>query len=704
MNATQAAQGATQRLIIGVDQRPFFAGTNQFCLAYPLMVEETGEALDVSTFENRGRLWWKVDNVPESELAPGSLHVALIEPAPAYEASNPERDRYQVKLNGRQPSSELWLQVLDVRGPMPKIDDLFSRGVPAARRPWKRVLLRFDDGLVGPFFGVWESSSKTLSFRHVDAETAEVTRVPAAMLNKHPGVRKVQWSACAYERGGEPLDIKVELFQASLLKELMEDGEVIDALPLDEVAFAYTKQLRGSDFKRPVYDSPMERIHAMANTEDAFEMGRLERLEKALEVMAAGDSAAKQFTPRARVLLQTFFPPVEAPPEPVVQPDPWIQGHTTKAASAPQAGASRAASRPAARPAEGATGEADFFGHLVESIAATGYKFEQSDLLAFHLGLKASQLSVLAGRSGVGKSSLPRLYARALGAQESMLTVPVRPDWLDDRDVIGAYDPLSRRFVPAATGLVDYLAAAAADAANPDAPIRLLVLDEMNLARVEYYFATFLSAMEQPVESRGLRLFSPGLLEASDPYRDMAWLPIPDSLRIVGTVNIDETTHFFSPKVLDRACVQSFGRPDLRRVTAVIDETAGLAAKPISWATWSSWIGVGSEVPPWVQEQLAELNELLIPLRSDLGYRTVHRCLKFVAGARGLEDFCTTQQALDLAIVQFVLPRLRTDQPDFLDSVDELLSSLQEAEYPKSHGLIARMKTLGGIGDFWQLS
>ncbi|MEM8711506.1 MAG: hypothetical protein AAGG01_11175, partial [Planctomycetota bacterium] len=66
MNASQAAQGNQLRLIIGVDQNPFFANTNQFCLAYPLLVEETGEVLDASSFENRGRLWWKVDHVPDN--------------------------------------------------------------------------------------------------------------------------------------------------------------------------------------------------------------------------------------------------------------------------------------------------------------------------------------------------------------------------------------------------------------------------------------------------------------------------------------------------------------------------------------------------------------------------------------------------------------------------------------------------------------
>ncbi len=690
MNAIQAAQGAKHRLIVGVDQRPFFAGTNQFCLAYPLLVEETGEALDPSSFENRDRLWWKVDNVPGSELIPGSLHVAMIEPAPAYEASNPERDRYQVRLSGRQPSSELWLQVLDVSGPMPKIDELFSRGVPAKTRPWKRVLLRFEDCIVGPFFGVWESASKTLSFRHLDTDSAEVTRIPAAALYKHPGARVLAWTACVHERGAEPEEIELEIFQVAMLKELLADGEVIDAMPLDEVAFTYSKRLRASDFKRPVYEEPVERIRAMANADDAYEMGRIERLEHALDVMRSGTDAAKQFTPKARVLLQSFFPPVEPPPAPA-KPKGTVKSPAPKPRSAPRA-------------ASDSGEESDFFEYLDESIAATGYQFEQTDLLAFHLGLKAAQLSVLAGRSGVGKSSLPRLYARALGAQDSMLTVPVRPDWLDDRDVVGAYDSLSQRFVPAATGLVDYLAQAGAEAEDPEAPVRMLVLDEMNLARVEYYFATFLSAMEQPPESRGIRLFSPGLLGEKDPYKDMSWLPIPDSLRIVGTVNIDETTHFFSPKVLDRACVQMFERPDLRRMQTVIDETAGGSRAPVSWRTWSSWVGRGNELQNWVQQRLADLNELLIPLRSDLGYRTMHRCLQYVAGANGLGDFCTTQQALDLAIVQFVLPRLRTDQLDFPERVDEILSFLQETEYPRSHALIARMKTLGGVGDFWQLS
>ena len=61
-------------------------------------------------------------------------------------------------------------------------------------------------------------------------------------------------------------------------------------------------------------------------------------------------------------------------------------------------------------------------------------------------------LTVLAGPSGTGKSSLPRLYAEALGCRDEYLHIPVRPDWLDDRDLVGAFNALAQRFEPANAG------------------------------------------------------------------------------------------------------------------------------------------------------------------------------------------------------------------------------------------------------------
>lgn len=702
MDPNQRAKAGGEPLIIGVDQRPFVAGVNHFCLGYPLLLEESGDVLDPAAFENRGRIWWKVDNIPESELIPGSLHVAEIEPAPAFDPTKEEKDRYQIRLQGRRPSSENWFEVVRVDGDMPGIDRLFSDGVPTTRRPLKRVLLHFDDGVVGPFFGLWEASRSILSFRHLDGSAAEVSRVPWSKLESSAGLRRFSWTANRFDRSAATEDVGVMLLSASGWGELADGAEAIDAMPLDEIAYSFQKQLRMSDFKREIHDEPLERIRAMGSGGDERQAARIERLERALDQMRAGSDEARRFTPKVRARLQSFLPPSPASSPPEIAPAPASPAPATGSESRePDPARSKARSAP-----EGdhdGLSEPEFFAHLIEAIAGTGYKFEQRDLLGFHLGLKASPLCILAGRSGVGKSSLPRLYAAALGSEASLLPIAVRPDWLDDQDVVGAFDSLSKRYRPAATGLVDFLIAAAEDEAAGRGGPAIALLDEMNLARVEYYFASFLSALEQPAPRRGLRLFAERAVEEGDPYAAHGWLPLPDRLRIVGTVNVDETTHLFSPKVLDRASVQTFAAPDLRRVASVTNETIQPPRVPVTWERWSSWIGRGGDTEPWVQEQLAELNDLLVPLASGFGYRTLHRVLGFVAGARELQDYCTPQQALDLAIVQFVLPRLRTDLPGFMDVVDSLLGSLAQGEFPETHGLLERMRDLGGAGDFWQL-
>src|SRR5262249_30094343 len=144
--------------------------------------------------------------------------------------------------------------------------------------------------------------------------------------------------------------------------------------------------------------------------------------------------------------------------------------------------------------------------------------------------------------------------------------------WLDDRDLVGAFNALAQRFEPAGAGLVEQLIAAAIDQREDREGIYLVCLDEMNLARVEHYFAQFLSVLELPAEERVLSLFAPGLVRPGDPYAPYQQLPLGENIRFVGTVNIDETTHFFSPKMLDRCQVVAFGAPNLaapRRVKAM---------------------------------------------------------------------------------------------------------------------------------------
>jgi hypothetical protein len=351
------------------------------------------------------------------------------------------------------------------------------------------------------------------------------------------------------------------------------------------------------------------------------------------------------------------------------------------------------------RPGERAITEEEFLSQLARVVEQKGFLFAQEDLINFHVCVKTGGLTVLAGLSGTGKSSLPRLYAEALGCHDEYLHVPVRPDWLDDRDLVGAFNALAQRFEPAGSGLVEKLIAASVDQREGRGGIYLVCLDEMNLARVEHYFAQFLSVLELPSEERALTLFAPGVVRPGDPYAPYQGLPLGDNVRFVGTVNIDETTHFFSPKMLDRCQVVAFGAPDLaapRRARA-IERLAGV--RPVTLSTYLGWTSAPS-AEGTARAFLLQVNEVLRPSRLSLGFRQFDRVLRYVHSA---QPFFSEDTALDFQLKQVVLPRLRATAPRFAETVQALSGLLIRERFPRSAEVLARILEARAEDDFFQL-
>lgn len=180
------------------------------------------------------------------------------------------------------------------------------------------------------------------------------------------------------------------------------------------------------------------------------------------------------------------------------------------------------------------------------------------------VSLKSKPFVILAGTSGTGKTRLVRLFAEAIGATSAngrYCQVAVRPDWSDSTDLFGHVD-LNGNFVPGA--ILPFLKAAKGDKKHP----YILCLDEMNLARVEYYMSDFLSI----IESRGLKdgEIVSDLIMTNDKYGNdkeavatYGEIGFPQNLYIVGTVNMNETTFPFSRKVLDRANTIEFNYVNL---------------------------------------------------------------------------------------------------------------------------------------------
>ncbi|MDF2792126.1 MAG: family ATPase, partial [Neobacillus sp.] len=199
--------------------------------------------------------------------------------------------------------------------------------------------------------------------------------------------------------------------------------------------------------------------------------------------------------------------------------------------------------------------EEQILADFVQRTKVQGLLYDEKDLYNFHTAMKSSNLVILAGMSGIGKSKLVQAYGEALCLSEKyqMTFIPVRPSWTDDADVIGYPDTLDNVYRPGDSGVINALLSANQNKNK----LHIICFDEMNLARVEHYFSQFLSILElEAGPNKVLRLYNEelkGSLKNSALYPPV--IPIGDNVIFVGTVNVDESTYHFSDKVLDRANV-----------------------------------------------------------------------------------------------------------------------------------------------------
>ena len=199
---------------------------------------------------------------------------------------------------------------------------------------------------------------------------------------------------------------------------------------------------------------------------------------------------------------------------------------------------------------------------------------------------KASRLIILQGLSGTGKSSLPRLVAQALGAE--CKRVSVQPSWRDNRELLGYDNDFTNRFKE--TEFTKYLYEASALPNRKK--LYIILLDEMNLARIEYYFADFLSVLEETNKSKWIVPLVSGYSELDEDQKpkyldysnEAANICITDNIWFVGTANNDDSTSLITDKVYDRAQVLDMdvreskfvvnGQP--KQISMDIDELTGL--------------------------------------------------------------------------------------------------------------------------------
>ncbi len=302
-----------------------------------------------------------------------------------------------------------------------------------------------------------------------------------------------------------------------------------------------------------------------------------------------------------------------------------------------------------------------FWTHVEQS----GMQLDRDRTLSFLAAALSKPFVILTGQSGSGKTQLAQRLGEWCGVDSvgrpRYVVIPVRPDWTGPEYLFGYQDGLrpkiQERSVWSVPDTLDFIFRAHAD---PMAPY-VLVLDEMNLAHVERYFADFLSG----IESREPVIPALELVDGQwiDPQHGERW-PIPTNLIVVGTVNVDETTYMFSPKVLDRAFTFEF------RVRAEDLDGALRRPAPAGAGTREALTRVVETVRddefqfdqphPAHQELLKDLRELhtiLARAGLDFGHRVVFEALRFAAllhTATGADR----DQALDFITVTKLLPKV----------------------------------------------
>ena len=300
---------------------------------------------------------------------------------------------------------------------------------------------------------------------------------------------------------------------------------------------------------------------------------------------------------------------------------------------------------------------------LLDAVAARGFRFAPWEIAAYVTALRTKPFVLLAGVTGVGKSRLPALVADATGGVATVL--PVRPDWTDPAETMG-YTDLSGRFRPGA------VLRAASEATEHADRFRTLVLDEMNLGRPEHYLAEVLSRIESRAPALGGYESLP-LLSESLAAADARWqaVRLPPSLGIVGTVNVDESAHAFSRKVLDRAFVLELAARDLGDWGLGAASMVAHHAWPAdAWSPRAVRLGEPLDLSPTERAAMervilaiTEADALLAPSGMGVGYRARDEAALFVLHASETPAAFRTASGdsvdpADLALLMKLVPRI----------------------------------------------
>ncbi|OIP98545.1 MAG: hypothetical protein AUK55_02830 [Syntrophobacteraceae bacterium CG2_30_61_12] len=350
---------------------------------------------------------------------------------------------------------------------------------------------------------------------------------------------------------------------------------------------------------------------------------------------------------------------------------------------------------------------------------AKGFRFSSEVLTRYLLSLETKPLVILTGISGTGKTKIAQLFAEFILQQETAegkaaraKFIPVRPDWLDNRGLLGFYNLLDEKYH--APPLLELLLMAQGQ--HGDGKPRFVILDEMNLAKVEQYFSDFLSIMESRTSDKpeGEMIALHGFAAPKETVGGLAvpsLMGLPADIFFTGTVNVDESTYMFSPKVLDRANVIEFNDVELEPREAAEGDRFVLREEQQALAEIIKALGAyqvpsirdydqAAKANPLFKGVLQGLIDLLRPYQLHFGYRVINEISRFLLNAQRSVEGYRFEDAFDIQVLQKILPKFHGTQARLKEPLERFLAYCHAADLAYDDSLIGKSGASNGSARF----
>ena len=342
-------------------------------------------------------------------------------------------------------------------------------------------------------------------------------------------------------------------------------------------------------------------------------------------------------------------------------------------------------------------------------LRTAGLKIHREMIHRFISSLLAKRFLILTGLSGSGKTKLAHAFASWICESENQYRlVAVGADWTTNENIVGYQDALQPSvYRKPSNGALDIIIraydelAASRNSGTPTRPY-FLILDEMNLSHVERYFADILSAIESGQEI-ALHFGEERLKTSdSDPLLVPQKIYLPENLFIIGTVNVDETTYMFSPKVLDRANVLEF-RASAEDILSFFDtptkvdmgalEKKGIEFGQIFVVEAGSEVKLKGEIATALKEGLKEIFGKLADIGAEFGFRTAYEIARFIYFHEKLSDGTWKfEDSLDAQGIQKLMPKLHGSERKIGPVLEALDAFCEKNQCNKSREKIKRMQ------------